>query len=90
MLNFPPNIYLSGQVLRYVDHFRYLGHFVTKSIEDDMDIGREIKNLMASGNMLIRSFNFLKIDTKCALVVRTGGLRSAKVRKRGFHGNQGG
>ena len=32
-----------------------------------MDIGREIKSLYARGNMLIRSFNFLTIDTKCAL-----------------------
>ena len=53
--NFPPCV-LCGQPLQYVSEFRYLGHIITVTLTDDNDINREIRNLYARTNTLIRRF----------------------------------
>ena len=63
----PPNIFLSGAILEYVTKFKYLGHTITNNFKDDEDILREIRSLNARGNVLIRKFGFLSIETKCEL-----------------------
>ena len=63
----PPNIILSGQVIRYVESFKYLGHVITSDFMDDHDIEREIKNLYVRGNTIIRRFGFLNTDVQCSL-----------------------
>ena len=60
----PPNIYLNGECLHYVDHFKYLGHYITENLKVDLDIDRELKSLSARGNCLVRNFGFLSIDVK--------------------------
>ena len=39
----PPNIYLGGNVLAYVDSFKDLGHIISADFMDDLDVDRERK-----------------------------------------------
>lgn len=66
-LDYLPNIALSGSILEYVSCFKYLGQIISNTFKDDEDIDREIRNLCARGNSLIRKFNFCTIDVKCNL-----------------------
>ena len=63
----PPDIYLSGTVLQYVESFRYLGHIITNDFKDDVDIQRELKSIYVRGNVLVRKFGFLPLAIKCEL-----------------------
>ena len=63
----PPNVYLDGRVLVFVEHFKYLGHIITCDFTDDADIMREVRSLSLRGNMLIRKFFFCSITTKLYL-----------------------
>ena len=60
----PPNIYLDGSVVEYVNRFKYLGHIITRDFCDDDDIMREVRSLSIRGNTLIRKFNFCSHDVK--------------------------
>lgn len=51
-----PPITLGGIPLKRVDTFKYLGHWVTASQSDVMDIERERRALAVRSNMLIRRF----------------------------------
>ena len=63
----PPNVYLDGRVLVFVEHFKYLGHIITSDFTDDADIMREVRSLSLRGNMLTRKFFFCSMDTKLYL-----------------------
>ena len=63
----PPNIYLNGSLLSYVDQFKYLGHFITADFADDLDIDRERRSLAARGNILLRKFGQCSYEVKCML-----------------------
>jgi hypothetical protein len=47
---------LGGSVLKRVDRFKYLGHWVTESLSDSLDIERERRALSVRCNMLIHRF----------------------------------
>ena len=64
---FLPNIYMAGSQLQYVSSFKYLGHFITVDLKDEMDIAREVRSLYSRGNTLIRKFGNLTLDVKCSL-----------------------
>ncbi|KAL0883177.1 hypothetical protein ABMA27_016619 [Loxostege sticticalis] len=51
-----PTITLGGSPLSVVTHFKYLGHWVTEDLKDDMDIERERRSLSVRCNMLARRF----------------------------------
>ncbi|KAL0842454.1 hypothetical protein ABMA28_014551 [Loxostege sticticalis] len=51
-----PMVKLNGTPLKQVQSFRYLGHWVTESLKDDLDIERERRALCIRANMLSRRF----------------------------------
>ena len=59
-----PGFYLCGQLLQFVNEFRYLGHILHNSLKDDYDVLREIRSMYARTNMLIRKF------AKCSFYVK--------------------
>ena len=63
----PPNIYLDGTILKYVETFRYLGHIITCNQSDEQDMLREVRSLYYRGNMLSNKFSFCTEDIKCCI-----------------------
>ncbi|XP_022838068.1 uncharacterized protein LOC111365105 [Spodoptera litura] len=51
-----PPVILCGTPLKRVTHFKYLGHWVTDDLCDNMDIDRERRALSVRCNMLARRF----------------------------------
>lgn len=51
-----PPITLNGTMIAQVNSFKYLGHWVTESLKDDMDMERERRALCIRANMLSRRF----------------------------------
>lgn len=51
-----PPVRLNGTPLKQVQTFKYLGHWVTESLKDDMDLERERRALCVRANMLARRF----------------------------------
>lgn len=62
-----PEVMLAGTPLKIVSHFKYLGHWVTETLKDDMDIERERRALAVRSNMLIRRFARCSYDVKLTL-----------------------
>ena len=50
--------------MKFVDYFKYLGHFITSDMSDDRDIQREMQNMFTRTNILIRRFH------KCSFFVK--------------------
>ena len=63
----PPNVYLGGNVLAYVDSFKYLGHIISADFMDDLDIDRERRKIATRGNILVRKFGKCTVEVKCHL-----------------------
>ena len=63
----PPNIYLCGSIINFVDKFRYLGHIISNDCTDDWDIERETRSLYIRGNTIVKKFGFLDENIKCSL-----------------------
>jgi hypothetical protein len=61
---FAPNFYLCGAALNQVEQFKYLGHWVTGDLRDNVDIERERRALSVRCNMLARRFK------RCARTVK--------------------
>ena len=51
-----PRIYLNGNVLQYVNTYKYLGCIISNDLKDDNDIKKTIRGIYARSNMLIRRF----------------------------------
>ena len=51
-----PSFKIGSSAIQYVTHFKYLGHIISNSINDDEDIQREIRNMFVRTNILIRRF----------------------------------
>ena len=64
---FPPDIYLNENRLKLVDRVKYLGHIITCSLNDDLDIDRQIRSLYCRSNMLVKKFNICTDYIKCFL-----------------------
>jgi len=62
-----PQFTLAGCKLRFVEHFRYLGHIIDSYLSDDKDIQREIKALFTRTNMLCRRFKICSLQVKLKL-----------------------
>jgi len=55
---------LDDQEVTFVSSFKYLGHIIDNSLNDDLDISREIKCLFTRTNILIRRFGKSSVDVK--------------------------
>ena len=64
---FSPSFYLFREKLDFVNDFLYLGHNISNDLSDDADIKRLIRNLYATGNMIIRKFNACDESVKISL-----------------------
>ncbi|XP_061723701.1 uncharacterized protein LOC133529924 [Cydia pomonella] len=53
---FIPPLKLGGTELKNVTQFKYLGHWVTEDLSDDLDVERERRALAVRSNMLARRF----------------------------------
>ncbi|XP_026501315.2 uncharacterized protein LOC113404601 [Vanessa tameamea] len=62
-----PVISLNGSELKRVHTFKYLGHYVTDDLDDQMDIERERKALAVRCNVLARGFARCSADVKTTL-----------------------
>jgi hypothetical protein len=51
-----PSLHLGGTPLNRVDRFKYLGHWLTEDLNDNVDIERERRALCVRCNMLARRF----------------------------------
>lgn len=58
---------LSGKTLSWVKQFKYLGHWVTDDMTDDLDLERERRALAVRSNMLARRFARCSKDVKLTL-----------------------
>jgi hypothetical protein len=62
-----PNFTLNGNVLQFVDKFKYLGHVINNKLSDDDDVKREIRNMFMRTNVLIRRYNKCSVAVKLSL-----------------------
>lgn len=62
-----PSVILNGSVLKQVSQFKYLGHWVTETLADDVDMDRERRALSIRGNMLARRFARCTAEVKATL-----------------------
>ncbi|XP_026317317.1 uncharacterized protein LOC113228266 [Hyposmocoma kahamanoa] len=66
LMSVPP-VSLIGAPLDRVEKFKYLGHWVTSDLKDDMDIERERRALSVRANMIARRFVRSSVEVKVAL-----------------------
>ena len=62
-----PNVYLNGVLVKQVDSVKYLGHFLTCELSDDIDIRRQCRVLNVRGNILFRTFHMCSVPVKLKL-----------------------
>ena len=59
-----PNVYLNGVLVKQVYSVKYLGHFITCELSDDIDIRRQCRVLNFRGNILSRKFHMCSVSVK--------------------------
>ena len=62
-----PPIYMNNESIPIVDHFKYLGHILSDTKNDDLDIERQRKKIYAQGNSILRKFHMCSIEVKVEL-----------------------
>ena len=62
-----PNVYLNGVQVKQVDSVKYLGHFLTCELSDDIDIRRQCRVLNVRGYILSRKFHMCSVPVKLKL-----------------------
>jgi len=62
-----PQFKLGSNTLQYVKEFKYLGDIITEDLTDVADIQREIRNVFARTNILLRRFRRCSVAVKCTL-----------------------
>ncbi|XP_026322229.1 uncharacterized protein LOC113231903 [Hyposmocoma kahamanoa] len=66
-MSYEPKISLNGLPLKRVDKFKYLGHYLTGDLKDQIDIDRERRALAARCNMLAHRFARCSEEAKITL-----------------------
>ena len=61
------NVYINGVLVEQVDSVKYLGHFLTSELSDDIDIRRQCRVLNVRGNILCRKFHKCSVPVKLKL-----------------------
>ncbi|XP_063361495.1 uncharacterized protein LOC134650470 [Cydia amplana] len=64
--NVPP-VRLNGTELKFVNNFKYLGHFLTDRLKDDDDLERQRRSIAMRSNMLARRFAHCSDQAKITL-----------------------
>ena len=62
-----PDIFCGENRLQYVSKYKYLGHFITEELKDEMNIDREVRSMYGRGNSIIRKLGFLPYEVKRSL-----------------------
>ena len=62
-----PEFKLCTETLKVCSETKYLGHFFTDDLMDDVDVMRQCRKLYAQGNMLLRKFYMCTPDVKVSL-----------------------
>jgi hypothetical protein len=62
-----PCFTINGSVLQYVNNFKYLGHIINNSLNDNDDVKREVRNLFMRSNILTRRFSRCSTKVKLTL-----------------------
>ena len=62
-----PNVYLNGVLVKQVGSVKYLGHFLTCELSDDINIRRQCRLLNVRGNMLFRKLHMCSVTVKLTL-----------------------
>ena len=59
-----PDLFLNGNVLKWITEDKYLGVTISDDFKDDLDIKQQIKSLYAKGNTIVRKFK-LCLQASC-------------------------
>lgn len=62
-----PVFYLNNAALSVTKSTKYLGHIFMDNLSDDLDIGRQCRQIYAQGNVILRKFGRCSIDVKVQL-----------------------
>ena len=62
-----PTFSLNNQTIKEVNDKKYLGHIISSDSSDELDIGRQRRQLYLRGNTLLRKFHMCNLDTKISL-----------------------
>ena len=62
-----PQFTMNDVLLSELSNFKYLGHYLTNELNDDLDIKRQCRSLYIHGNTIIRKFHMCSIDVKLQL-----------------------
>ncbi|XP_065662443.1 uncharacterized protein LOC136084968 [Hydra vulgaris] len=62
-----PSFTLSGMVLTYTSHYKYLAHLISNDMQDDKDILKHVRSIYAKANLIRRKFSSTQIPTKIML-----------------------
>ena len=62
-----PIFHLCDKVLTVCNQVKYLGHIIADDMSDDLDMGRQCRQLYAQGNTLVRKFHMCTIEVKITL-----------------------
>jgi len=75
-----PQFKLGGILLEFVKSFKYLGHIITATLADDLDIQREIRNMFTRTNILAR--RFAKCYTDVKIIMRPSSVGGGRILRR--------
>ena len=56
-----PSVFLNGILVEQVDSVKYIGHFLTSELSDDIDIRRQCRVLNVRGNIVCRKFHMFGV-----------------------------
>ena len=62
-----PDLYIGINALKQVTKYKYLGHWICNDLKDNEDIVRQMQNIYAHGNQLIRNFKKCSQNIKVKL-----------------------
>ena len=62
-----PNFKLNGIILHVVASYKYLGHYITDDLSDDVDINRQRRTLFVQGTIILRKFIMCYLGVKLTL-----------------------
>ena len=64
LFKFLPNFYLQNDVLEYISVYKYLGVLINEHMNDNDEMLQRMRNIYATGNMVIRKFGKCGTDIK--------------------------
>ena len=62
-----PNFKINDEIIQVFNKYTYLGHIITDTLSDDLDIYRQRKKIFSQGNSLLRKFFMCTIEVKSTL-----------------------